>query len=86
MYHVTQLRSQLQITPTQQPQISSKSWHINKVSRAKKDYILVGMEVTMWGLGFLVSTFETEQLSTELSYQKQAIYYLFSLTSTSCSI
>ena len=29
MYQVTQLRSQVQITRTQQPQIDSKSWHKN---------------------------------------------------------
>ena len=53
MYQVTQLRSQVQITITHQPQIGNQSWHINKVSRENKDYILVDREVTIMDWVFL---------------------------------
>lgn len=53
MYQVMQLRSQVQITITHQPQIGNQSWHINKVRRENKDYRLVDREVTIMDWVFL---------------------------------
>lgn len=53
MYQVTQLRSQVQITITHQPQIGNQSSHINKVSRENKHYILVDRAVTIMDWVFL---------------------------------
>ena len=54
------------------------------MSREKKDYILVDGEVTIMDWVFLFHLWTRTVL--KLSYPKQWIFGLFSLTSTSCSI
>ena len=67
---------QVQITITHQPEIGNQSWHINKVSRENKDYILVDREVTIMDWVFLFHL--RTRTILKVSYRKTILKFIIS--------
>ena len=67
---------QVQITITHQPETGNQSWHINKVSRENKDYILVDREVTIMDWVFLFHL--PTRTILRVSYRKTILKFIIS--------